>query len=377
MSKRRHKNKFHFHPRPAQQVGGEDQQSLLPLTVNDTAAPDSMPVKIAATEETMPPLRAESGLSPVFAEPAPAPELHLTAPAVAPDAPLGQRLRAAREARGLSCEAASHALRLPVTVVKSLEAEQFERIGHGVFLRGYLGKYLQLLDLPLVLADRVVQDHAEPPPLTTSGTISHPRYLFERYSGSALYLILTGVIVVPAVLLAVRAGFDQNLARITSLDTPPAVIAVPVTEHANTASFMSTGTTQSPPGPAPVAAPARAEEPPLVASMTPFPAATESRAAVISAPVVELANRLHLSLAHASWVEIVDTDGRKLEYGLLPAGSERDYASNQAMDIRIGNADAATLSVNGRPQDLASFRHANVAHLKIADGAAGAVHGGG
>jgi cytoskeleton protein RodZ len=110
--------------------------------------------------------------------------------------------------------------------------------------------------------------------------------------------------------------------------------------------------------------------------MTPFPPAAESKPAVVSAPVAEAANRVHLSLSQASWVEIVDTDGTKLEYGLLPAGSERDYASNRALDIRIGNADGAAVSIDGKAQDLTSFRHANVAHLRIADGTASTARGG-
>jgi len=380
MSKRKNKNKFRFQQHASVRVGEADLQSQLPLT--DTGAmacdpsPDAMPVQATSL-----PLQAGPGpdLPAVCAEPAPVQAAEMRLPsAVALDASLGQRLRAAREARGLSCDAVSHALKLPVTIVKALEAEQFERIGHGVFLRGYLGKYLQLLDLPQVLADRVVQDHAELPPLTTNGTISHPRYLFERYSGSALYLILTAVIVVPAVLLAVRAGFDQNLSRITSLDAPPAAVAAPVVDAPSTASFAAMNVTQAAPKQAPVVpATAKPDETPLVASMTPFPAASESKPAAVSAHATTPAKRLHLSLTQASWVEIVDADGRKLEYGLLPAGSERDYASDQALDIRIGNADGASLSIDGKPQDLASFRHANVAHLKIADGVAGAVHGGG
>ncbi|MGH8090183.1 MAG: helix-turn-helix domain-containing protein [Rudaea sp.] len=376
MSKRRNKNKFRFHPHATSHVEATEQQSLLPLVDTDAKASDPTPVESVA-EEIMLPVCIESDSSPASAEPAPAPPACPAAPTVALDASLGQRLRTAREARGLSCDAVSHALKLPITVVKALEAEQFERIGHGVFLRGYLSKYLQLLDLPQVLADRVVQDHAELPPLTTNGTISHPRYLFERYSGSALYLILTGVIVVPAVLLALRAGFDQNLTRITPLDTPPPVIAASVADHAVAApaadATVSRSSVQLPAAPAP----AKPEETPLVASMAPFPAATaEKKPAAVSAPVSKPGNRMHLSLTQASWVEIVDAAGTKIEYGLLPAGSERDYASDQALDIRIGNAEGASLTIDGKALDLATFRRANVAHLKLVDGTASTLHGG-
>jgi cytoskeleton protein RodZ len=126
-----------------------------------------------------------------------------------------------------------------------------------------------------------------------------------------------------------------------------------------------------------VPAPAKPDETPLVASMTPFPAAAaEKKPAAVSAPVSKPGNRLHLSLTQASWVEIVDAAGTKIEYGLLPAGSERDYDSDQALDIRIGNADGASLTIEGKALDLATFRRANVAHLKLVGGTASTVHGG-
>ncbi len=198
--------------------------AVVPATMITTNPPCAGDEEIAPTVT-----QATDAVAPVVAtEPASMPAAVASdAPAVVLDESLGQRMRAAREARGWSCEQAAHRLRFPVTVIHALEAERYERIGCGVYLRGYLGKYLQLLDLPLVLADRVLKDFADPPPLVSRPPVSRPRYLLERYSRSALYLILTGVIVVPAVLLATRGGFDSSLVHIAPLDAiePPTVIA--------------------------------------------------------------------------------------------------------------------------------------------------------
>ena len=288
---------------------------------------------------------------------------------------LGLRLRTAREARSLTCEAAAQQLRLPVSVLHALEAERFERIGHAVYLRSYLHKYLQLLDLPQVLAERVLSEYAAPPaPLVTTGTVSRPRYLFDRYSGSALYLILTGVIVVPAVLLAMRAGFDQNLVRVAPLDT---------TELNSTAVDIPDGSaaTTSAPNreqtPAPTTSTPNVSAP-FIASMTPFPAPAAAAASTKIAEVPAGQHKVHLRLGEASWVEIAAADGQKLEYGLLPAGSARDYSTSQALDVRIGNASGATLEIDGTAKDLAPYRHSNVAHFKVADGETStAAHSGG
>ena len=330
---------------------------------------------VAEMPQAEAPMAAAETMEIAVPEPAPAIVRH------AFDESLGLRLRAAREAKGLSCESAAQQLRLPVSVLQALEAERFERIGHAIYLRSYLSKYLHLLDLPQVLAERVLRENAEPlPPLVTTGTVSHARYLFERYSGSALYLVLTAVIVVPAVLLAMRAGFDQNLVRVAPLDTPE----IGAQSKSPEVNIVQRATTEAPEHKTPTesAPPASTEHAnaPLIASMTPFPPSAAAPApAQNTAPVAGPGEHtLRLTLGEASWVEIIAGDGQKLEYGLLPAGSSRTYASAKVLDVRVGNVTGASVEIDGKTQDLTPYRHANVAHFKVADGAAStAAHSGG
>ncbi|MGA9333816.1 MAG: RodZ domain-containing protein [Rudaea sp.] len=292
---------------------------------------------------------------------------------------LGLRLRESRVARGWSVEDVAHQLKLPHTVIEALEAEHFDRIGHGIFLRGYLAKYLQLLDLPQTLASSVLDDHDDLPPLVTSGAISRPRYLFDRYSGSALYLILTGVFVVPAVLLAMHAGLDAGIARIAPLDAP--VPGVPATSaqgdvvtHEVTSSAKATSTTRHEP------AHDATDVPAVMASMATFTAGkqkpAEAPALVLPAPtkVAEApvaddgSHSLHLQLVEPSWVEVEDGSGKQLEYALLPAGAVRDYHSKQSLSVLLGNASGVSIRVDGKPRDLAPYLRGNVARFKLADG---------
>jgi cytoskeleton protein RodZ len=73
---------------------------------------------------------------------------------------------------------------------------------------------------------------------------------------------------------------------------------------------------------------------------------------------------------------VVGEDGSRMEYGLLPAGSNKTYRSDQALDVRIGNASGAQLSIDGQAVALENFRRANVARLRveIADGKAAAAN---
>ena len=290
---------------------------------------------------------------------------------------LGQRLRAAREARGMRCEEAAQAMRLPLTTVQALEADRYERIGEGIYLRSYLQKYLRLLDLPQVLAERVLTQHSEPPALVMSGTISRPRYLFERYSSSALYLILTAVIIVPAVWLAMRAGFENNISQITPLDSGDSTqLALPAAAASGAAS-SATATQKNDDA----TSAQHLDEPPLVASLAPFPTLKhDAEPEAVSKPAMPALpgeHTLRISLAEASWVEIVAADGDKLEYGLLPAGTTRNYHSAKAIDVRLGNCNGAAVEIDGKAQDLAPFRHANVAHFKLANGESAISHSGG
>jgi len=109
---------------------------------------------------------------------------------------------------------------------------------------------------------------------------------------------------------------------------------------------------------------------PVVASMTPFAAqpAAAQPAPETPAPAKSGAHTLTLKLSAASWVEITGTDGSKLEYGLLAAGTVKTYSSDGALSIRLGNADGTEVKVDGTALDLAPFRRANVARLRVFGG---------
>jgi cytoskeleton protein RodZ len=70
-------------------------------------------------------------------------------------------------------------------------------------------------------------------------------------------------------------------------------------------------------------------------------------------------------VAEASWVEVIDADGTRLEYGLLPAGSSKTYRSERTLEVRVGNAAGAQVSIDGQPMALDGYRHANVAHFRV------------
>lgn len=279
------------------------------------------------------------------------------------EAPLGVRLRRAREAAGLTVAQVAEKLRLKSATVEALEKEAFDALGAPVYVRGYYNSYARLVGVPTVLVDGIFAKHQAPAPeLHTTARVSHSRYLIDRYAKRAVYVVLTASIVVPVILLATRDQLPRQGATLTSLDAPIGIggpTAVPVaTEVAD------------------IAVPDRiarsAGESPVMASLGPFysPALTQAPA-VPAAPLAAAAatsgadGGLTLELRGDSWVEVLDRQGHRLEQGLLRAGETRRFAPGTVGKVSLGNAAAVEVRMNGEITDIAAFRRANVARFTV------------
>lgn len=302
---------------------------------------------------------------------------------------LGGRLRAAREARGLDIESCGHALRLPIRVLRQLESNEYGGIDYQVYLGGYLTKYARYLGVDEAEV-KAELERIKPgqPTLVATGGISHSRYLLEHYARAATYVVLTAAIVVPTIWLGVRGTLDRDVSHLAPLDAAPvaqvdapavpanaastgdAPVDAPATTDGSAVAAAPAAKTEQAPAQPPAAAPAQDQQP-LMASMTPFPnlgsdaSRTQSQPVAASDAVGNGTHSLMLSLQAASWVEVTTKDGSRLEYGLLPAGSSKTYHSDQPMEVRIGNATGAQVTLDGQPMALDNYRRSNVAHFRI------------
>lgn len=277
----------------------------------------------------------------------------------------GDRLRAARDSRGLSLESCAHALKLPVRVLRQLESDRHDAIDYQVYLGSYISKYGRHLGLgeDEIRAELSRLKHKGEPELVATGGISHSRYLLERYATAATYVVLTAVIVVPMIWLGVRGTLNRDISHLAPLD------ASPVAQQDLPSSTTSTATAVALSAPKVALPRTAADDQPLLASMVPNMSAEPLKP---QPPVMAAADAgtgghtVELSLADPSWVEITAADGSRLEYGLLPAGSQKTYHSDQPLDVRLGNATGAKVMLDGKPLALDAYRHANVAHFRVA-----------
>lgn len=245
----------------------------------------------------------------------------------------GARLRRAREAAGLTEADVAERLKMPVRVVRSLEAEDWSHLGAPVFVRGQLRSYSRLVGLmtaPMVAASGVAP--IEPPVLVPRTYTPPMQRLAEQVARRLVYIVLTAAIAVP-VWLATRPHLGSVAHDAAPLDVPASV---------GVAGHKATNTASSPADPSP-----------LVASLAPLP------------PHAGAAPALSLQFDGDSWVQVTAPDGRKLEESLLHAGDERNYDAGEVGRIIIGNAGAVQVRNDGQDVDLARYARSNVARFTV------------
>ncbi|PPU76090.1 MULTISPECIES: RodZ domain-containing protein [Xanthomonas] len=257
----------------------------------------------------------------------------------------GQHLREAREASGLSLDEVAGKLRMPAHVVRSLEQEDWQRLGAPVFVRGQLRSYARLLrvDLEPLLQQATIAP-VEPVKLVSHTHTPRARRIVESTARKAMYVVITGVFAVP-VWYATRSHLDGKAPSTVSLDSMPVA--------ANTRGTASAAQPATVP---------RERAAPYIASMTPVPSATP---AAEQAPSAAQAGSLSLSFSGDSWVQILAPDGSAVEKALIHAGERRNYAPGQVGRIVLGNASAVEVQQGGSIVDVKPFQRANVARFAV------------
>lgn len=251
----------------------------------------------------------------------------------------GERLRRAREAAGLRLEDVAERLKMPVRVVRSLEEEDWSRLGAPVFVRGQLRSYSRLLGLgtaTTIEAARVAP--VEPPALVTHNFVPRHQRLFEQFSRRAAYIAIT-VAIAGSVWMGTRTQLSVPTGNVAPLDVP--VSMAPAAGSPDAGPDATTGRT------------------PLMASMGPAAAPAAATVPAAAAPV------LTVSFAGDSWVEIIGRDGEILEKGLLGSGTKRNFDLSRVGRVVLGNASVVTVERNGQPVVLDAFRRANVARFTV------------
>lgn len=310
----------------------------------------------------------------------------------------GAKLRAAREAAGLSIDAVAQQLKLAPRQVTALEEDDWQRLPGRTFVRGFARNYARFvqLDPDAVLALLPASDAA--PALSRPTLAASPRPIGEipaervARSSAARW-------VVPLLLLAAIAVVAYyELARPT-LRLPP-LLASLVGEHKT--AQPETVSSSSPPPARAASAPSSTTAPKPADATTASPAATSTPATSNSAaansgitvlptpstdttaaneasaatttpasanapgaapPAGEAA--LVLTFKGTSWAEVKDARGRVVLQMTGGAGMTQTVSAMPPLELALGNAPEVGVTFRGQALDLSAYTRGNVARVSL------------
>jgi len=228
-------------------------------------------------------------------------------------ATVGERLRAAREAAGLSPEQVWRRTRVRPAILHDLEADRFDTSGGAVYARGHVRAMARAMGIdpcPLVQAfDEQIGSHA--PALRVAPPAPAPREGRSRDDG----------LVLPSVPVE-RRGRRWQTAVIASLAVFAGLLATGVLGSEDPPSTSVTGAV-------PTASPRPSTSPP------PSPAAPVGAALAVVAQ------------GGTSWISVSAGD-RTLFEGTVQDGWQQVFEDAEQLQLRIGNAAALVLTCAGQ-----------------------------
>lgn len=229
---------------------------------------------------------------------------------------LGERFRAAREARGLSLSDVSEQIRIRSVYLAAIEEENWSAIGAPVYVRGFLRTYARFLGLD---TEEVVATFNSGPSVSSQPVPAAP----ERISRSAGF--------------AHERSQEQG-SRGAPLIWAAAVVAVLLVAFVVYNEFTM-HRTSAPASTAEVTAtPALPSNSP---SEAPAPSATPAAGPGLDGP-----KSIALVLSAPSWLRVT-VDGNVSMEGTFPAGTSKTFHGKNAL-VRIGNAGGVEIFVDGK-----------------------------
>ena len=217
---------------------------------------------------------------------------------------IGERLRAAREAKGLQVEDAHRQTKIHIRILQAMEEDRAPEVLDPAYAKGFLKKYAAFLNLdPAPLLAEYRQSERVSAPLASSANgAGGPGE--EAAAGIPRWLVVASITVIALIGLIFLILLSKDLSRPVSAPTP-----------------------------APAAKP--------VAPSKPTPPPTPKLLVPRSQPL-----KLSVRAAQDCWMQ-VKVDEKVLFQNVLAKGHEETWTSNEMVELWVGNAAALTLTLNG------------------------------
>jgi cytoskeleton protein RodZ len=276
-------------------------------------------------------------------------------------------LRQSREAAGLHIAALAAALKVPVKKLEALEAGRYHELPDMTFARALASSACRQLKIdPAPVLEQIPLGHApqlgdspqsinapfkhaqDPAPLNPMGWLSRPAVL------GAIALLLAALVLVflpgmetnpvaDAVMPPGPASTESTVVR----EALPPVLATPVPAEAAPAAVE--------PVPSPVAVPVA----------TPASSSGTDTTTVAGLPEPTPGSLLSIAATGDSWVEVVNGSGGVVVQRMLKAGDVLDFSTAPPYAVVLGRADAARVTVRGKPFDVTPYARNSVARFEV------------
>jgi len=299
----------------------------------------------------------------------------------------GGLLKEARQAAGMHIAALAVALKVPVSKLEALEADNYTVLPDTVFVRALASSVCRTLKidpapilslLPQSQSPRLSVDSAgiNAPVKGSAGKSSSSSSASFAGSGSGSRSV---VLVVLALLVGAVVLFFVPRHSTPGDSSNPVPVAVPDALPANAsepAPAVVPPTVERPADASISASPAAASAASVPVSAAPPTAAPPAPAAAgsgVSAGAVSAADGaadapsgpLVLRARGASWVQVRDANGALALQRNLAAGESVSVSAPTPLAVIVGRADATEVIVRGKPFDLTAVARENVARFEV------------
>ena len=296
----------------------------------------------------------------------------------------GGLLREARQASGMHIAALAVALKVPVSKLEALEADNFTVLPDTVFVRALASSVCRVLKVDAAPVLALLPQSPSPSLAADSAGINAPvkgsvgksTVTSSSFSGNGSASRSVGFVVLALLVGALALYFfprgeDRTASSPTTAPEPSsAPDAAPTGAADAPAAERPSQPTLAPAATAP--APALVVAPALSAAVTAAPATTAAPASapavVASAPAPAAdapAGTLVLRARSESWVQVKDATGALALQRNLAAGESVSVSAQPPLAVVVGRADATEVTVRGKPFDLTAVSRDNVARFEV------------
>lgn len=302
----------------------------------------------------------------------------------------GGLLREARLASGMHIAALAVALKVPVSKLEALEADNFTGLPDTVFVRALASSVCRALKVDAAPVLALLPQSPSPSLAADSAGINAPvkgsaakspvsssSFAGGGSASRSVGFVVLALLVGAMALYFLPRGEDRAASSTASapVATPPdavpsGVADAPVAAAAPVVAGRLSESTSAPAAPS-AAVPAVTVAPaaPLIApAPAPVAAPASVPAMVASAPASAAdtpTGTLVLRARSESWVQVKDATGALALQRNLAAGESVSVSAQPPLAVVVGRADATEVTVRGKPFDLAAVSRENVARFEV------------